>query len=142
MIMICGPYETYRGTVYPWQMDHMGHMNVRWYTDCFDQATWHLFAVVGLTPTYLREQNKVMAALDQHTLYKAEVIAGELLVIRSTVLEVKDKVLHYRHVLYNAETNKEVASTEMVAAHVDGDTRKASPLPSFVQHCGFQEDSR
>jgi len=103
------PVETYRGAVYPWQMDHMGHMNVRWYTDCFDQATWHLFAAVGITPTYLRQQNKAMAALDQHTLYKAEVVAGELLVMRSEVLEVKDKVLHYRHVLYNAETNKACA---------------------------------
>jgi len=128
-------FETYRGVVYPWQMDHMGHLNVRWYTDCFDQATWHLFAALGITPTYLREQNKAMAALDQHILYKAEVLAGELLVAHSKVLAVKNKVLHFRHDLYNAETNIEVANTEMFAAHLDGSTRKACPLPAFVhQH--------
>ena len=22
---------TYRGTVYPWQCDHVGHMNIMWY---------------------------------------------------------------------------------------------------------------
>ena len=34
--------ETYRGVVYPWQMDHMGHMNVRFYSARFDEATWRL----------------------------------------------------------------------------------------------------
>jgi hypothetical protein len=24
---------TYRGVVYPWQCDHMGHMNVMWYKE-------------------------------------------------------------------------------------------------------------
>jgi len=139
--MTTGSLETYRGVVYPWQMDHMGHLNVRGYTDCFDQATWHLFAAVGITPTYLREQNRAMAALDQHTLYKAEVVAGEVLVIRSAMLEVKDKVLHYRHILYNAESDKEVARTEIFAVHIDSGTRKACPLPSFVRQHGFQEEN-
>ncbi len=30
--------ETYRGVVYPWQMDQMDHMNVQFYTARFDQA--------------------------------------------------------------------------------------------------------
>ena len=28
--------ETYRGVVYPWQMDHMDHMNVQFYTAHID----------------------------------------------------------------------------------------------------------
>ena len=42
------PVETYRGAVYPWHCDHMGHMNVMWYVGKFDEATWHLFRMVGL----------------------------------------------------------------------------------------------
>ena len=34
------PIVTYRGTVFPWHCDHMGHMNVMWYTGKFDEATW------------------------------------------------------------------------------------------------------
>lgn len=41
--------ETYRGIVYPNQLDHMGHMNVQWYAVKFDEATWQLFTIVGLT---------------------------------------------------------------------------------------------
>lgn len=29
---------TYRGTVYPWQCDHVGHMNIMWYVGKFDAA--------------------------------------------------------------------------------------------------------
>ena len=31
---------TYRGVVYPWDCDHMGHMNVMRYVGKFDEATW------------------------------------------------------------------------------------------------------
>ena len=44
-----GLVETYRGTVYPWHCDHMGHMNVMWYVGKFDEATWNLFALLGLS---------------------------------------------------------------------------------------------
>ena len=30
---------THMGTVYPWQADHMNHMNVQFYTAKFDEAT-------------------------------------------------------------------------------------------------------
>ena len=53
---------TYRGTIYPWQCDHVGHMNVMWYVGKFDEATWHLFNSIGLTPTFLRDNHRGMAA--------------------------------------------------------------------------------
>jgi len=31
---------TYCGTVYPWQCDHVGHMNIMWYVGKFDEANW------------------------------------------------------------------------------------------------------
>ena len=43
------PLLTYRGTVYPWQCDHMGHMNVMWYVGKFDEATWQFMASLGLS---------------------------------------------------------------------------------------------
>src|SRR3954452_23114384 len=29
---------TYKGAIYPWHCDHMGHMNVMWYVGKFDEA--------------------------------------------------------------------------------------------------------
>jgi len=38
---------TYRGTVYPSQCDHMGHMNVTGYVGKFDEASWRLLLTLG-----------------------------------------------------------------------------------------------
>jgi acyl-CoA thioester hydrolase len=61
---------TYVGTVYPWQCDHVGHMNVMWYVGKFDEATWIFFHHIGLTPTYLRQENRGMAAVQQTIHYR------------------------------------------------------------------------
>ena len=39
---------TYCGTVYPWQCDHVGHMNIMWYVGKFDEANWNMLARIGL----------------------------------------------------------------------------------------------
>src|SRR6476646_12135024 len=74
---------TYRGTVYPWQCDHVGHMNIMWYVGKFDEANWNLFARLGLTPSYLREAGRGMAALQQTVTYKRELLAGDIVEVRS-----------------------------------------------------------
>ena len=43
----------------------MGHMNVMWYVGKFDEATWSLGAMMGMTAQYLRENKRGMAAVDQ-----------------------------------------------------------------------------
>ncbi len=56
--------ETYRGVVYPNQLDHMEHMNVQWYSAKFDEATWQLFSAIGITSEYIQKENKGMAAAE------------------------------------------------------------------------------
>jgi acyl-CoA thioester hydrolase len=125
--------ETYRGVVYPNQIDHMNHMNVQWYISKFDEGTWQLFSFLGITNKYMRDNNKGMAALEQATKYKAEVMAGDLLVIKSKVLEVRDKTIRYIHTMYNAETENEVATTELVAIHLDRKKRKGCSFPDNIR---------
>jgi acyl-CoA thioester hydrolase len=84
--------ETYRGTIYPWQCDHMGHMNVMWYVGKFDEATWNLFAAAGVTAGFLKENRRGMAAVQQNITYRSELLVGETLAIRSAFLEVREKV--------------------------------------------------
>src|SRR5471032_1510730 len=72
---------TYRGTIYPWHCDHIGHMNIMWYVGKFDEANWNLFARIGLTPTYLRESGCGMAAVQQNITYKRELLAGDIAAI-------------------------------------------------------------
>ena len=124
--------ETYRGVVYPWQMDHMDHMNVQFYTARFDEATWHLFAALGMTTSYFKSNRRGMAALEQRTLYKKELHAGALIRITSELLEMKPKTIRFLHRMYDTESGAEVATTELVGAHIDTDARKALPFPEEI----------
>ncbi len=120
---------TARSVVYPWHCDHMGHMNVMWYTGKFDEATWHLFGHVGLTPSYLRESKRALVAVHQETSYKRELLAGDLILIRSEILEVREKVIRFHHEMVNAGSNEVAATTTLTGVHLNAETRKSCPFP-------------
>ncbi len=125
-----------RSVVYPWQCDHMGHMNVMWYTGKFDEATWHLLSQIGITPSYLRENKRAMVAVQQETTYKRELMAGDLIAIRSGVLEIREKVIRLYHEMLNAETLEVAAATTITGVHLDAITRKSCPFPAEILACG------
>src|SRR5512133_3352337 len=110
---------TYRGVVYPGQCDHMGHMNVMWYVGKFDEATWQLFNAVGLSPSRIRDTSRGMAGLEQHIEYKRELRAGDIITIRSGILEVREKTLRFAHRMHNDETGELAATTTLTAVHLD-----------------------
>lgn len=127
------PIITARSVVYPWHCDHMGHMNVMWYVGKFDEATWHLFALLGLTPSFFRENNRGMAAVHQEITYKRELHAGDVISISSTLLEVKEKVLRFSHEMYNEETGELAAVTTITGVYLDTQLRKSCPLPAWIK---------
>ena len=124
---------TYRGTVYPWQCDHMGHMNVMWYVGKFDEATWHVFNALGLTPVSLRDSGRGMAAVEQTISYKRELVAGDIVSIYSAILEVKDKVLRFSHEMRKADTDEVAATTILTAVHLDTKARRACSFPTDIR---------
>jgi acyl-CoA thioester hydrolase len=124
---------TYRGTVYPWHCDHMGHMNVMWYVGKFDEATWQLLSSIGLSPTRLRNEGIGMAAVEQHLEYKHELVAGDLLTIRSLVQEVREKAVLLVHEMTNQETQQLAARTVLTGVCIDLTTRKARPFPADIR---------
>jgi len=124
---------TYLGTVYPWHCDHMGHMNVMWYVGKFDEATWHLFASLGLTPVFLRGAGRGMAAVEQQISYRREVVAGDVVAVTTQMVEVRDKVLRFQHEMRNEVTGEVAASTVLTAVHLDLTTRRATLLPPEIR---------
>ena len=123
---------TYRGTVYPWHCDHMGHMNVMWYVGKFDEGTWQLFHSLGLTPARLSQEGAGMAAVEQQLEYKRELHAGDVITVRSRVLEVKEKSIRFAHEMTNDETGELAARCTILGVYFDTSLRKARALPSDV----------
>jgi acyl-CoA thioester hydrolase len=124
---------TYRGMVYPWQCDHMGHMNVMWYTSKFDEACWQLLSMLGLNPTRFAQDGTGMAAVEQHIQYKRELLAGQAVTIQSALLEVKDKSIHMLHKMIDDATGEVAATTVVVGVHIDATLRKAISIPDDVR---------
>ena len=123
---------TYRSVVYPCQCDHVGHMNVMWYVGKFDEATWQLFAMFGLTPSFPREQARGMAAVQQNISYKRELRPGDVVAIHSGVLEIREKAVRFFHEMCNDETGEIAATAEMTGVHLDTVLRKSCPFPGTV----------
>jgi acyl-CoA thioester hydrolase len=116
---------TYKGCVYPWQCDHVGHMNIMWYVGKFDEANWNLFASLGLTPSYLRQANRGMAAVQQNITYKRELLPGDIVEVTSRILELGDKSIRFVHEMRNGETGVVAALCELTGVHMDRAARKA-----------------
>ena len=124
---------TYRGTVYPWHCDHVGHMNIMWYVGKFDEANWNLFARLGLTPSYLRMSGRGMAAVQQNISYRRELLAGDIIEIRSVLLEVREKSIRFRHDMTNAETGEIAAVCDITGVHMDRKARKSTPFEGAIR---------
>ena len=125
--------KTYQGTVYPWNCDHMGHMNVQFYVAKFDEAIRNLFFYLGMTPTYLRENKRGMVALEQHLNYYKEVHAGDCIYIESKVLEINEKTMSIQHIMFNMMNEERIAETKITGLHIDTELRKGINLPEFVK---------
>ena len=133
--------ETYRGFVYPWEMDHVGHLAMEAHARRFDEATWHFLAHLGVTPPYLREEWREVVVREQRIVFHGEVPAGSLLVVRSRLLDVRERVLRIRHALWcrgDAGAEREAATMELVVAHIDAIRRKSREWPSDVLVRGAQ----
>ena len=124
---------TYRGTVYPWQCDHFGHMIIMWYVGKFDEANWNLFARIGLTPSYLRSSGRGMAAVQQHIAYRRELLAGDIVEIHSHLLEIRDRSIRFRHDMRNAETGEIAATCEITGVHMDRQLRKSAAFADTIR---------
>ena len=121
--------------MYPSSIDHVGHMNVQFYTARFDEATWQFMAQLGLTPSFLKRNQRAGVAVDQHTQYKREVLVGSLLHVTTELIALGRTSIRFVHRMYDSETGEEVAQTEFVGVFFDTERRSPTPLPAAVHRC-------
>jgi len=125
--------ETFKGVVYPWHCDHLGHMNVQHYVAMFDQAGYHLTHALGLSFDYSADHGH--APMDvQHTVkFMNEQKVGSLITIVSGIVEVGAKTHNMFHRMTNTETGVVAATSEIVSLNVDLAVRKAAEIMPDVR---------
>jgi acyl-CoA thioester hydrolase len=123
---------TYRGAVYPWHCDHIGHMNVMWYVGKVDEAGWNFVALLGFGAARMRAEERGFAAVQQNITYKRELLAGDTVFVRTALREVRDKVIRLVHEMVHDESGETAALCEITIVHVDRKERKSALLPPDV----------
>jgi acyl-CoA thioester hydrolase len=123
---------TYRGTVHSWHCDHMGHMNVMWYVGKFDEATWNLAAMMGMTAQYLKDAKRGMAAVDQRIAYRREALPGDVLTIRTAIIEVRQKSVRFVHEMRRGDLGDLLATMVVTGVHIDGVGRRATAFDKQI----------
>jgi acyl-CoA thioester hydrolase len=74
-----------------------------------------------------------MAAVQQNITYKRELLAGDIVEIRSHLLEVREKSIRFRHDMTNAETGEIAAFCEITGVHMDRSQRKSAPFADAIR---------
>jgi acyl-CoA thioester hydrolase len=107
-------------------------MNVMWYVGKFDEATWQMFAAIGVTPAYMRDNQRGVAAVRQNISYRRELLAGDLITIHTGILEIAPKTIRFYHEMRNDGTGTIAATTVISGVHMDAKIRKVCPFPNEV----------
>jgi acyl-CoA thioester hydrolase len=126
-------HELTRSIVMPAQCDVYGHMNVRHYAACFDDAGWHMFAKAGVSLVELRAMGlgSVVASLTID--FHRELIAGQLTRVDGAFTRVSDKSFHYELRLYEADSMTLCATQTTVEVCFDTRARRSTALPEDVR---------
>jgi acyl-CoA thioester hydrolase len=119
--------ETFRGVVYPWFCDFMGHMNTQFYCTLFDGATLHFLALLAKR-SELQTRECGWVDLRQVIEYKHEVRSGELLLIRTQLTKIGNSSLGFLHEMRDTEQEILRATSEHVVALFSLTQRKSTPL--------------
>ena len=98
----------------------------------FSAAGEHLRSAVGITPTYVRENNVGFATFSFDARFAARAAPGTLIAAQSTLSHVGRTSLRIEHRLLDARDGTEVASLTQAGVHLDKARRRPSPMPAHI----------
>jgi acyl-CoA thioester hydrolase len=122
----------YSATIPERYRDMMGHMNIRWYLELFDEAGMPLFDLIGLTAEHYAANGAGGFDLEHHVHYLNEVHIGDTIEVRGRLLARSAKRLHYMLFMINTARGKLAATFECVNSYADLRIRRTAPYPAEI----------
>lgn len=136
--------EITRAVVFPWHCDHYGHMNVRWYAHHFDDASYQLWSLKGMSTKELSRRNLLNVVANTTTNFIKETRAGDLLVIKGGFTHVGNKSVRIVLEMVDADTDEVRANQTVVEVFFDAEKRCSTTIPDdirrFLQSVIVQSD--
>jgi acyl-CoA thioester hydrolase len=122
----------YSSEIQPNEIDHLGHLNVRFYMERAQRAFKALMDSLGLGPDACEALGGRLIQHDSYTRYHREQFKGSTLVVRGGVLEATPEALSLYFEVVN-DAKGEIAATFIIGASLyEPATRKVLPLPQAV----------
>lgn len=127
-----GPITTPARQVPAEWIDHNGHMNVGYYSIALDQAVDHMFEDhLGLGLDYVARARQGSYVVQMHMHYIGEILQGESITGRFTLLDHDAKRMHIMGELVVDGTVRAMAEQLIMA--VDLTTRRSTSYPDWAQ---------
>ena len=114
------------------RIDINGHMNSTQYGLIIYEAHDLFCCALGFGPSYVEKYACGTVILESHMCYEKEVFEGDKLIVKSWLLAVDEKRMHYFHELINITRDVRAATSEQVELHVDLKARKYAAFPKAV----------
>ena len=126
-------FDLYRAIVMPAQCDVYGHMNVRHYAACFDDAGWHFPRMADLSLEEIRSRGLGTVVATLTIDFHHEIRAGQLILIKGAVTRVGTKSFSHEMRLYEADSMTHCATQKTVEVCFDTKARKGVALPEDLK---------
>lgn len=126
--------EVLRGVVHPWHHDHFGHMNVRHYAPFFDDATYHIWTVLGVPYSAMLDRYGIhCVTASATTSFIKELTAGDLILVEGGVSRVGRKSVSFHLRMLHADTGELHATYDITDVFFDPETRKSTEMPEDIR---------
>jgi acyl-CoA thioesterase FadM len=124
---------TARDAVKPGEVDPDGRLALSAAIHRFSAANGHVVAAFGLTPRYMREQNRGFSTFEFQLAFESGVRAGDPLLVRSALTHVGSSSMRILHVMTDERSGERVATLEQSGVHLDMAARRGTPLPEALR---------
>ncbi|MFF3713909.1 thioesterase family protein [Streptomyces phaeochromogenes] len=131
----------FRETVRPEWIDYNGHLSEAFYVLVFGHATDAMMGATGMDAMYRADSGCSLYTVESHIRYLRDVPEGAHLGVRTRVLGAGGKKAHFTHEMYVLDAAQAapdedaavVATSELLALHVDQKAGRAIPFPEGVR---------
>jgi acyl-CoA thioester hydrolase len=130
---LAGFHDSARDIVKPEELDVSGAVALSHYIHRFSAANGHAIAGFGMTPAYMRAEQRGFSTFEFQLELGEPLRAGDGVRVRSAVLHVGSSSLRLLHVMTREPGGEVVASLEQSGVHFDQEARRPAPLPEALR---------
>lgn len=125
--------EVWRGGVQAWELDHMGHMNVRFYAAHVVEGLAAFAGEMGLPGAFAADASATLAVRGWHVRYLREARVSAPLRITAGVLDLAETHADLQFAVFHTVSGEPAGAYRVRVAHVAVRGERAFPWPARVR---------